>query len=132
MGDIAWWKDYPADYGSQCQPWPEPAQSVCFNASEAQDPKVPQQLLQPALSWCTDAWCYVDPCKCDAPDVAASAVFAFVHEMYYSYATCGSMLRNVHAAENVGSGRCELLSGGEALVPRIAYLLLLTFVCVGY
>lgn len=123
-GDIAWWKDYPANYGSQCQPWPEPAQSVCFNASEAQDPKVPQQLLQPGKAWCNDPWCYIDPCKCDAPDKAASSVFAFLNEMYYSYAACGStdLYTAEYAAENVGSGNCEVAtSDGEALGSWSAY-----------
>merc|ERR1711920_900540 len=128
-GDISWWEDYPADYGSECRAWPEPAQSVCFNASEAQEPKVPQKLLQPTKA------CYIDPCKCDAPDKAASSVFAFLNEMYYSYAACGStdLYTAEYAADNVGSGACEVAtSGGKTFAPKSAFwvsLPLLFFVC---
>jgi len=117
-GDIGWWDTYPADYGSQCQYWPEPAQSVCFNNSEAQMPKVPQELLTPMKTWCKDAWCYVDPCKCDAPDAAASSTFESYGEMFYSYAACGEIdaYTGAEAADKVGTGGCEVLTSGASAV----------------
>lgn len=122
-GDINWWKHYPANYGTQCQQWPEPAQSVCFNASEAQEPKVPQELLTPTKAWCTKPWCYVDPCKCEAADVAASSVFDSLGEMYYSYSACGSMdlFTGEYAEDKVGSGNCDVkVSGAKVLASMSA------------
>merc|ERR1712039_551890 len=116
-GDIPWWKTYPADYGSQCQPWPEPTQSACYNASEDQEPKVPQKLLSPQKGWCDDPWCYVDPCKCDAPDKAASVTFAHINEMFYSYTACGSIdaFTAEMAEDNLGSGICEVATSSAHL-----------------
>merc|ERR1712083_213003 len=120
------WNLYPADYGSQCQEWPEPAQTACFAYNTTAGDTEPTALLAPTEDWCQKKWCYIDPCKCDAPDKAASSVFAFLGEMFYSYAACGStdLFTAEYAADNIGSGTCEVATSGvEAAVPVSVFLL---------
>jgi hypothetical protein len=99
--------------GSGCQPWPEVSWQECFNNSEAQIPKVPQELVTPTADWCTQPWCYVDPCKCDAPDVRASSTFSSYGVMKYSYATCGAVGTYTSSAEKVGTEDCDVTSGQD-------------------
>ena len=50
---------YPADYGESCKVHAEPAYEVCSIMPIYKRP-----------SWCLATWCYVDPCYCEAKDVA--------------------------------------------------------------
>merc|ERR1711964_542710 len=43
--------------------------------------------------WCVNKWCYADPCKCNAHDLAPSSwlhVETTGKPLFYTYATCGS------------------------------------------
>merc|ERR1712083_898540 len=86
------WHIYPADYGAQCEVQPDQAYEACYNKStmdKTSDPMVPPEELNPAADWCTEKWCYVDPCKCDAPGVTESTAFQS-HDQApsYTYSTC--------------------------------------------
>lgn len=102
---------YPADYLDYCPPptwatanlsaakyqnWIEPGSHACtkvtgvthefvLNSSGYND-------LYNSAGWCTKASCYVDPCKCNASDIAASSWFktATGGKLYYSYEMCGA------------------------------------------
>eukprot|EP00928_Gymnodinium_smaydae_P078576 TRINITY_DN626_c0_g1_i1.p1 TRINITY_DN626_c0_g1~~TRINITY_DN626_c0_g1_i1.p1 ORF type:complete len:387 (-),score=101.62 TRINITY_DN626_c0_g1_i1:56-1216(-) len=74
---------YPADVGHFCKAWDDGVHPSC-NSSDAED-------------WCTQSWCYVDPCTCDTEAVLSGssgylpgATFQG-RPLYYSYATCGSV-----------------------------------------
>merc|ERR1712039_591194 len=71
-GDLDY-KKYSAEYGKICEAHMEPAWADCFTNVTSGDP---EERNPPAATWCTDAWCYVDQCKCDAPDVKKSSAFA--------------------------------------------------------
>jgi len=72
---------YPAEIGGTCSSWDEGVHPMCKG-------KKPPQ-------WCTERWCYVDPCSCKLsehpkvtmylPDASFSGM-----SLYYSYETCGS------------------------------------------
>lgn len=72
--------DYPAAVGTSCRAWDSVSDPGCAGAD--------------APGWCTSAWCYVDPCSCQAADAVKSSYFPNLDTMhgqplYYSYATCG-------------------------------------------
>eukprot|EP00933_Yihiella_yeosuensis_P045347 TRINITY_DN4071_c0_g1_i1.p1 TRINITY_DN4071_c0_g1~~TRINITY_DN4071_c0_g1_i1.p1 ORF type:complete len:409 (-),score=100.58 TRINITY_DN4071_c0_g1_i1:223-1449(-) len=73
---------YPADTGATCQAWDQDRHPDC------KKDKPPD--------WCSQSWCYVDPCSCKIatppktsaylPEAQASGL-----PIYYSYATCGGV-----------------------------------------
>jgi len=72
--------DFPADVGSTCTAWEED------NHPECAGEKPP--------AWCSQKWCYVDPCSCKLPTPPKTS--SYVPDanyqgkpVYYSYATCG-------------------------------------------
>jgi len=70
---------YPIDYGKQCTPHAEPGQPGCQG-------NYPQ-------GWCSNPFCYVDPCNCNDPLIGLSDYFTRTTSgkpLYYSYATCGN------------------------------------------
>merc|ERR1719384_1769205 len=92
-GNIAWWRTYRATQGGQCEVQPEPAWEECHNkSSQPQDgSQMPRPLFTPK-SWCVDPWCYVDACKCNAPDTSDSSAFqSHGVPLRYSYSACGSI-----------------------------------------
>jgi hypothetical protein len=68
---------YPADLGSHCEAWDEHVTPGC-----------------PGASWCSEKWCYVDPCNCNIDplpkqsDYLGDAEYQG-HSIYFSYVTCG-------------------------------------------
>merc|ERR1712066_809526 len=70
----------------------------------------PVMLATPTANFCTQKWCYVDPCNCT---IAATASTTFNHlssdKMYYSYDACGE--NDTWTEENtdnvVGGAECE-------------------------
>mmetsp|Transcript_12164 Transcript_12164/g.28383 ORF Transcript_12164/g.28383 Transcript_12164/m.28383 type:complete len:476 (+) Transcript_12164:71-1498(+) len=72
--------DYPPTYGEGCGVHVEPGAPACYD--EMGNPR------QDAADWCTKPWSYVNPCTCQASDVALSTYFEM--ELYYSYSVCGS------------------------------------------
>jgi len=107
------WKLYTAQYGEYCLAWPDPAWSECYNMTDRQ---VPEQNQVDQNSWCLNPWCYIDPCKCDAPDMVASSAFEShnLGEIFYSYAACGS--QDLWTTDNtdkaIGSASCEVETSG--------------------
>lgn len=81
---------FPAETGAACDTWdivgahPDCEQGTDRNFSRTND-KDP--------SWCSQPWCYVDPCKCDLGTPVVSAYLPDAtyqgHPVYYSYDTCG-------------------------------------------
>jgi hypothetical protein len=71
---------FPADVGATCTAWEKD------NHPECDGDKAPD--------WCSQKWCYVDPCSCKLPTPPKTS--SYVPEanyqgkpVYYSYATCG-------------------------------------------
>jgi len=76
---------YPATVGGSCEAWEDTTHPDCLK----KDGERP--------AWCSDKWCFVDPCKCKTK-VAPKAVMPANQFMrfqgktaYWSYATCGSV-----------------------------------------
>lgn len=72
--------DMPADLGARCEAWEENKHPSCKGSNPE--------------SWCSQAWCYVDPCDCDIatiPKVSSYLPDAKYQgkPVYYSYETCG-------------------------------------------
>jgi hypothetical protein len=71
---------FPADTGAVCKKWEEKHHPKCKGDSPP--------------SWCSQAWCYVDPCSCKlaTPPKLSSYLPTSSYQgkpVYYSYATCG-------------------------------------------
>jgi len=71
---------FPADTGGQCKAWEKDNHPECKGSSPP--------------SWCNQAWCYVDPCKCKTavPPKTSSYVPESNYQgrpVYYSYEACG-------------------------------------------
>jgi hypothetical protein len=74
--------DYSASTGAFCHKWEEKQHPSCKGKGD----KAPK--------WCSQAWCYVDPCKCKSatPPKTSSYLPDANYQgkpVYYSYATCG-------------------------------------------
>jgi len=74
--------EYPADMGGTCRKWDNNVHPMC--KGEGEKPK-----------WCSERWCYVDPCSCDLGEMPRVTMYQ-PHATYrgkslfYSYGTCGS------------------------------------------
>jgi hypothetical protein len=87
---------YPADTGSRCAKWDYGRYPGCVaNASNASDSNSSNSSNSSSAlpSFCSDSWCYVDPCSCKLPTAPkASGYFPNAtfqgRTLYYSYATC--------------------------------------------
>jgi len=71
---------FPADAGAVCNAWENNNHPEC-DSDDAPD-------------WCTQEWCYVDPCSCKlpAPPKTSSYLPGSTYQgkpIYFSYATCG-------------------------------------------
>lgn len=70
---------YPAEMGASCEAWEQGTHPECKGS-------VPPQ-------WCTQKWCYVDPCSCNLdvlPKMTEAGTEYQGKPAYYSYDTCGS------------------------------------------
>jgi len=72
--------DFPADTGATCNKWEDDNHPDC----QGKNPP----------DWCTQAWCYVDPCKCKlavSPKTSSYLPGSNYQgkPVYYSYAACG-------------------------------------------
>jgi hypothetical protein len=96
---------YPADYGDSCKKHLEPGTSDCFDLDKTPPEEKP---VAEQKSWCTDPWCYVDECNCDASDATWSFWFKPV-KIAYSYATCGASDKFTTNQEGgvVGNTECD-------------------------
>jgi len=98
--------NYPADLGAHCGQWSVDRNKAC--KGENQPP------------WCSQAWCYVDPCKCDL-DVQPKHSLLLPDALfkgkpiYYSYTTCGA--KDLYTAlENKDS--CSMQDSEEKCTAR--------------
>ena len=68
---------YPPSFGQSCKKQMEPGFKACSDDAGTEWPTVCTSSSQTKCraSWCDDAWCYVDPCKCSAPDMKPSSLF---------------------------------------------------------
>jgi len=71
---------YTAETGASCGAWDKGSHPECKGA-------VPPQ-------WCSQQWCYVDPCDCDLdvlPKITTVGIKYQGRHAYYSYDTCSAM-----------------------------------------
>jgi len=73
-------RKFPADTGAFCQSWEEDNHPDCKGESPP--------------DWCSQAWCYVDPCSCNLPTPPKTSSYLPDSNyqgkaVYFSYATCG-------------------------------------------
>jgi hypothetical protein len=108
--------DYPANFGEYCGVYADPGHSSCYDLTTV--PPTAKEVKDQA-DWCLRAWCYVDPCNCDASDATKSDYFPGT--LFYSYATCGE--KNTYTAmesatNQVGNAACQTAgtddSGGSS------------------
>lgn len=69
---------YNAETGASCEAWDQGKDPRCQGS-------VPPQ-------WCSQKWCYVDPCSCDLDVLPKQTVTGVEYQgtpAYWSYATCG-------------------------------------------
>lgn len=69
---------YPLDAGSSCFPWELTTHPDCQGGGGPE--------------WCSQSWCYVDPCNCEIEDVPAMSKSGVTYQgalAYFSYETCG-------------------------------------------
>jgi hypothetical protein len=75
---------YNSNVGSSCEAWEMTAHPDCKKDG-----------AKPA--WCSQKWCYVDPCKCNLATEPRAVMDANAYEMFqgktafFSYETCGSV-----------------------------------------
>jgi len=101
---------YPPNYGEGCAVHPEPGHSDCSNTSAG------TPLTQNRAAWCDDAWSWVNPCECEASDMAVSTYFP---GLYYSYSACGatdSFTTAAQAADLKASAGCPSPAPPSAIV----------------
>jgi len=96
------WIDYPQGAGSSCAAWDENRHPDC----SAADPP----------DWCSQPWCYVDPCSCDVANEKATSLPGVIFQgkpLHYSYATCGGddTYDNVTLTANY-TGYCDAWPAG--------------------
>lgn len=80
---------YPTEFGSSCQTWDASRHPDCETGT---DSNFTSDGESPA--WCSQPWCFVDPCKCNIPDMPQVSTCLpgstyQDHPVYYSYSTCG-------------------------------------------
>lgn len=71
---------YLAETGASCEAWDNGKHPAC------QDSVPPQ--------WCSQKWCYVDPCSCNIDELPKATEAGITYQgnpAYWSYATCGGM-----------------------------------------
>lgn len=108
--------DFPASIGSTCKDWDMGRHPECKGAD--------------APAWCTDRWCYVDPCSCgqDIPPTASNYMPGATFQgkpIHFSYATCGTENRfsDTHDHEDKSAELAKLCSSAWTFTPVIAFVL---------
>eukprot|EP00747_Dinoflagellata_sp_TGD_P141524 gnl/TRDRNA2_/TRDRNA2_176137_c0_seq8.p1 gnl/TRDRNA2_/TRDRNA2_176137_c0~~gnl/TRDRNA2_/TRDRNA2_176137_c0_seq8.p1 ORF type:complete len:536 (-),score=95.38 gnl/TRDRNA2_/TRDRNA2_176137_c0_seq8:302-1909(-) len=72
---------YPTSYGAKCGSHMEPGHTDCYNVEAGKEKHADAK-----ADWCDDAWCYVDPCNCNAPNQYKSNYFE--GSVTYTYSAC--------------------------------------------
>eukprot|EP00930_Biecheleria_cincta_P054255 TRINITY_DN4024_c0_g3_i1.p1 TRINITY_DN4024_c0_g3~~TRINITY_DN4024_c0_g3_i1.p1 ORF type:complete len:409 (-),score=59.04 TRINITY_DN4024_c0_g3_i1:267-1457(-) len=72
----------PSNYASACSAWDSTPGMQFYNNCSSSNP----------ATWCSKAWCYVDMCNCDDPEMGPSEYFKVdgALKLGYSYKTCDS------------------------------------------
>lgn len=91
--------DYPGGAGSSCQAWDMDRHPDCVDINGS------------APEWCSQPWCFVDPCSCDVAAEPATYLPGAKFQgkpLYYSYSTCGGIdtYNNETGTQNY-TGNCE-------------------------
>merc|ERR1719326_1975579 len=71
---------YPAEMGASCDAWESGRHPQCRDS--------------PSPTWCSQSWCYVDPCNCNLdvkPKKTSTTLTYQGSPAYWSYKTCGGM-----------------------------------------
>ena len=83
-------KQFQPSYGESCMKHIEPGHSDCFDQNTNEE--LPVSGDNPRQPWCSEPWCYVDPCVCNA-DKDKTSRFLMADgtsiDLVYSYPTCG-------------------------------------------
>jgi hypothetical protein len=112
---------YASDYGAECDLHKEPGSAACFDLTTGIEKNASLQ-----EHWCTQKWCYIDPCNCDAADATPSDYFP--GKLSYSYATCGAVntytetMMNSSMFNPMGSSKCidaQIPEGGGSGMPAM-------------
>lgn len=105
--------DLPSEYGSYCKAWDIPESlngqiflTACAESNRAFNP------------WCSEEWCFVDPCSCDMPDVAQSNMFSDQYpssrgRLAFSYLSCAQCWRRKTQAECTQTVQCRWVESGN-------------------
>merc|ERR1711865_1356119 len=108
---------YPATYGATCQAHIEPGHTACYYVDTETARSAPDENNEEAMaSWCMDAWCYINPCNCDATEQYESDYFI---QLFYSYAVCGSDDGYTGVADGSGNVAADC-TGAAAPAPAAA------------
>jgi len=96
---------FPADTGANCQKWEEDRHPDCKGKSPP--------------DWCSEAWCYVDPCSCKlaTPPKTSSYLPDANYQgkpIYFSYATCGGEDKGWTTESKTGGKELESVCKAKA------------------
>ena len=84
----------PDTYGGTCSGWDADAMSSGFSGGWG----------CPA-DWCSDKWCYVDPCECSDYAIGETFMFSGV-SLYFSYGLCCGGFSTAATCGGLGAGEC--------------------------
>ena len=84
----------PDTYGGTCSGWDADPMSSGFSGGWG----------CPA-DWCSDKWCYVDPCECSDYAIGETFMFSGV-SLYFSYGLCCGGFSTAATCGGLGAGEC--------------------------
>eukprot|EP00405_Crypthecodinium_cohnii_P016958 CAMPEP_0206445608 /NCGR_PEP_ID=MMETSP0324_2-20121206/15623_1 /ASSEMBLY_ACC=CAM_ASM_000836 /TAXON_ID=2866 /ORGANISM="Crypthecodinium cohnii, Strain Seligo" /LENGTH=507 /DNA_ID=CAMNT_0053913883 /DNA_START=282 /DNA_END=1804 /DNA_ORIENTATION=+ len=95
---------YPADLGARCEAWDNGRHPLC---KEGQTPGF-------SNGWCSQQWCFVDPCNCQLPVLPKMS--GYIPDaryrgkpLFYSYATCGGEDMYSKVQPELGKMGCQCI-----------------------
>jgi len=91
---------FPADLGARCEAWDADTAPACRDGEEA--------------GYCSQKWCYVDPCKCDIDVLPKVSVYNSEatyrgKPIFFSYATCGGKDMFTKKVPQLGNPKCRCI-----------------------
>jgi len=91
---------FPADLGARCEAWDEDTAPACKDGEEA--------------GYCSQKWCYVDPCRCDIDILPKVSVYNSEatyrgKPLFFSYATCGGKDQFTKKVPQLGNPKCRCI-----------------------
>jgi len=93
---------YPLDVGAKCRAWDETTHPSCKTFFSGEQPP----------AWCTQSWCYVDPCNCDITPqpLEPQGLPTPTHHgrsVYVSYSTCGEKVDFEEGNKELAGAGCS-------------------------